>query len=899
MFKRSRQAVESFVESFKKKRTRYDRLEEHATQVDIVIRDTQAKSNSTPTFHTDSSHLASNNFNEFGGYDGSDESDYSANNSTQDDDSSQMSNDDTRTDDMDTWDSDEKSEEENDTDYSKYDPRIFSEEWDLFFTRHFEHHYRFKPILSDFWKRPVNENSNITNLWVALYLFVIQIKHRISTETLNSFLQMLRHFCPKLPKTFRTLQTHLDELGLRSYDLDACATCKRHVWPFEVHAETGCPICGNTIKEKAIFTPFSSFVGLQFATNEEFCSDYAKFCEDFHKHHKSDELIDWYNGDYGKKLLESFDMDSTFFCGLLFDGLNKSRSSTQDAWPAVVTSLLCVKSKRNDPRKLFMTSLITYNCKPTSIDTALIPFLQEIRYSQHHSFPIYNCITNETKNINLCLVSVSSDLAAVYPALGRKNWSSYDGCFYGLCKAFKLVIGKKRNGHENSKRCYDVPAAEERTHKDLMADAEAVLDDNEEFAVGGALQMSVLTIVPYLDLVRSISIDIMHVFFVKGVFNYMLKGTFDKVGTEVTKQIITASKKLIVKAPHDTKRKYRSLEHLNHLKAEEICSYSMYYMVPILCSVEDIPLPIIKTWVEYQKLVEMVCQWEFTEEDLEILDKLCEKVPKLIAKNLRQQVVTLKIHLVRHIPQSMRNIGPLRIFWCFPIENLLSYLRDIQKGRQCTDHPLVENMKQYAVIESYESLNNCNEALPTKILYRQSNPRAIACKTTENMTEACMIGKPVAHTQETRSIQHQYFGNRQVQVFKRARINGVMFHSLLYTRPKVKQSHFVELYMKDETRVWHKSIPKESVIGVITGFYLCKGRGYASVMLFNNFGIHNIGKFRIIENEPKKKILVLLEQIIQKCLLIKPPIEEFTLDGGRRGEVPLTYEYPFQIVYFE
>jgi hypothetical protein len=142
------------------------------------------------------------------------------------------------------------------------DPQNFNDEWDKFFKDHFDYRHVIKPEINEWWNQEVF--PGITMLWICLYLFSIKIKHRISESAINSILLLLSMFCD-VPKTYKTILKHLKDFGVHSYDLRACAVCKRYVWPGAVDDSIPCPICGDTAKDITVFTPYSSFLALQFA----------------------------------------------------------------------------------------------------------------------------------------------------------------------------------------------------------------------------------------------------------------------------------------------------------------------------------------------------------------------------------------------------------------------------------------------------------------------------------------------------------------------------------------------------------------------------------------------------------------------------------------------------------
>jgi hypothetical protein len=791
------------------------------------------------------------------------------------------------------------------TNMHKHDPRKDMHIWDDFFTKHYANQHKSKPILTKYWTREVLAGSGITMLWICLFVFSIKEKHRVSESTINTILFLLGLFCD-VPKNYKTILRHLDEFGYVHYKFQACATCQRHVWPNSVQDETKCPICDSIKKEYINYVPYTSYLALQFAGNKVFCDQYTAHIEEvsaFFLSQRTDH-VDWYSGTYGIRMMDMFDFTSTIFCSASFDGLSKSRSSKLDAWPMVIKMLSLPKWVRNDPRNLFMTSLITYASKPSAIDSALIPSLQEFRYLSTHTFEVFNRRTKQPLTLRLCLVSANCDLAAWYQAFCKKNWKNKYVCFMGKCHAKSKNIGMKKNNQPKYHTVWNVQKKEPQTHIQMLSAAETALDSGK--CCIGMKRVSPFALLPYFDFVQASTIDMMHLFFVKGVFDVLYKGTLVKIGDKNAKTFIMASESLHIEATHDKKRSYRSLEHYKKMKAEEIMNFSLYYMMPILCSLVDFPDSLLTMWTNFNRLITLLCLWEYTPAEFDEINSLCQSIPDKIGSEFGETTPTLKVHLIRHIPECIEYLGPLRLHWCFPIENLLSYVRAISHGRQTIDANMCLGVRIYSLVEAFEGFNNTPLIDPSTLLAGKTVARGTKCEDClDAQVECAVFGKPITHTREIIIWLQKLFPKVQnfenINVYNRARIGGPTFHSTLYQRPKHRQSTNVEIELPDtKTKKSHHLIPQFSQIAQVTGFFVHKGIGYASVRIFKDIGIHADGKYRMVNVEPEpEELIIALTQIRRKGVLITVPsvkVPYAILKDGPRVALPRTCFEPYKVL---
>jgi hypothetical protein len=81
-------------------------------------------------------------------------------------------------------------------------------------------------------------------------------------------------------------------------------------------------------------------------------------------------------------------------------------------------------------------------------------------------------------------------------------------------------------------------------------------------------------------------------------------------------------------------------------------------------------------WFYIRKLLALLLLLDsFDQSDLEEIKELCQRIVALIEEIFGPTAVTMKMHMLLHIQHYCKRLGPLKYVWCFPIENLLSFIR--------------------------------------------------------------------------------------------------------------------------------------------------------------------------------------------------------------------------------
>lgn len=142
------------------------------------------------------------------------------------------------------------------------------------------------------------------------------------------------------------------------------------------------------------------------------------------------------------------------------------------------------------------------------------------------------------------------------------------------------------------------------------------------------------------------------------------------------KQIILNRRLLSVKPTMEISRRPRSLDEIAHFKANEFRTLLLYYL-PIC--LEDL-LP--KKFIDHLRLLSFsiytLLKDEITPEELELCEKKLNRFVSLYQQYYGEENMTMNVHLITHIVESVKNAGPLWAQSAFAFESyngrLLKYV---------------------------------------------------------------------------------------------------------------------------------------------------------------------------------------------------------------------------------
>lgn len=259
---------------------------------------------------------------------------------------------------------------------------------------------------------------------------------------------------------------------------------------------------------------------------------------------------------------------------------------------------------------------------------------------------------------------------------------------------------------------------------------------------------------------------------VKRLINYFCNPTYKTKSFYIAprKRKALNGKILRIKPTSSIVRKPRSLDQRRNFKASEFRSLLLYYL-PI-CLPGHVP----NEYVEHIRLlsaaVYTLLKANIPKGEVDDTEQMLNRFVKDHQKLFGKCGMVMNVHLVKHLCESVRQLGPL---WChsaFPFERNNGCLLKMVNG---TTDVLYQMSSKYALKKSLKKNFEMNE------------------------TDPAFCGRSVPISEKTLSVVNYdsltrvNLSNEKLQAYKRLKIGKTIYTSKLYTRPKKSVDYFIQL----------------------------------------------------------------------------------------------------------
>lgn len=293
---------------------------------------------------------------------------------------------------------------------------------------------------------------------------------------------------------------------------------------------------------------------------------------------------------------------------------------------------------------------------------------------------------------------------------------------------------------------------------------------------------------------------------------------------------------LTIKPTSSITRKPRSLDDRKNFKASEFRSLLLYYM-PIC-----LPGLVPKEYVDHVRLlsgaVYTLLKANITSDEVDEAEKMLHKFVKQHQDLFGKESMVMVIHLLKHLSDSVRNLGPL---WChstFPAERNNGNILKLVKG---TTDVLHQVTSKYCLLKS----------LPKKI--------GVTTDQTILLGKSIDIMEKSLNVLRIDNLENLNLSNVSLSVHKRIKLNKIIYTSMLYTRPKKSVDYFIGL--NDET-----------TIGKAKFYFDYKSKIYVVIEEFEVIDtIYHIAKVR----KTTKIIMAPIENIDKKYIFMNVGINQY------------------------
>lgn len=284
--------------------------------------------------------------------------------------------------------------------------------------------------------------------------------------------------------------------------------------------------------------------------------------------------------------------------------------------------------------------------------------------------------------IKVGILAGTGDSPAKATFMMHKYFNGFYGCVKCISKGEKSLRTKIHFVHPYQQ---DFNLRTDENYLQHLADLRRLREHNpavkDKMGIKGPTVLKNLSISSFI---RSVSVDIMHALF-QGTFKTLMDYWFgDKYGAEVfnnmeRKDVVSHYLCAII-PPRCIERIPQSLSKIKFWKASEYQSFLFYYSLPILS------LVIEQVYFNHFKLlylgIILLCQDSISEADIALSQTLLDEIVQQFETLYDVSRMNYNLHILRHLTDIVRDLGPLWTSSCFKFEHFNGILKYLVHGTQ-------------------------------------------------------------------------------------------------------------------------------------------------------------------------------------------------------------------------
>lgn len=440
---------------------------------------------------------------------------------------------------------------------------------------------------------------------------------------------------------------------------------------------------------------------------------------------------DIYDGKLYKQLSEnhgilSFQENISFTFNT--DGAPVFKSSKTSIWPIYLVINELPYKQRMQKENMILASLWYGNKKP-SMGTFLKPFLKSLQKMNEG----IKCISPERGQF-LCrglLLCGTADLPARSLLCNHVQYNGAFSCWKCEQEGETASVGR---GHA---RIFpfqsEEPKGPVRTKENVLENARTAVQDQQVVMgkpVKGIKGPSWLFFVPHFNIVSGIAIDYMHGVLL-GVQKMLLELWFSEKhkgkAYNIYDSVCEVDTRLqSIRPTLDISRLPRSIEKdLKYWKASEYRSFLLFFGAPVLHGILD-----MQRFFHFLLLVDsmhILLKFGSNEKDLDRAEMLLFEFCRCLEELYDRCFLRLNVHQLLHLPDCVRDLGPLYTHSCFSFESKNGIVLKMIRGSQSIDTQIITaisfiqklpELKQKCVLENSEVDKLCKTIEEPSLLKR-------------------------------------------------------------------------------------------------------------------------------------------------------------------------------------
>ena len=676
---------------------------------------------------------------------------------------------------------------------------------------------------------PLYTGATITVKITMILLLAFAVRHKLSNEAISDLLYIIDLICPKPNFCCRSVYKFKGYFSFMVNTINLCYYCPACSALVSPAISTICSVCNETYKS---LKDLSYFIHISISNQIQALFSRIKFVTALRhrfqrqKQHEGN-YEDIYDGSLYKNLMKpgSILRDGNNL-SLMWnvDGVPLFKSSKYSLWPMYLLINELPYKQRVLKENSILAGLWFGEEKP-NMSFYLKPIVEELITLESHGIEIRSPHISKPFICKAVLLAGSCDLPAKCLVLNSIQYNGYYGC------AKCLQPGKTadtRHAHVYPFNRTN-PVGPKRTANEHSVDAKEAHEGNK--IVNGVKGPTWLMKLQYYDIIAGTAVDYMHCALL-GVMKYLLGLWFNsehnKENFYIGRSVLLVDKRLKeITPPLVISRKPRAIsEHFKYYKASELRSFLLYYSLPILFGI----LP-LEYWDHFSLLstsIYILLQSSISEEQLQYCQKnlntFCGKFQALYG----ERYMSANIHLLLHLPDTVRELGPLWVYSCFHFEGLNGMLKGLVRGTQHIDKQLMTSysyMKHLPTLaEEFEHESCYYQAF--KHIHYQIN--CFAKHRMEVYSNVFLLGKPTCEISEVDVVALSAVGFtdfRNVRRYTRMQIRDIKFYgsdwNSKHSNATVAYYQGNEIHYGIIKSFFHESTTQPTVLCTVTRLLPC------------------------------------------------------------------------------
>lgn len=369
----------------------------------------------------------------------------------------------------------------------------------------------------------------------------------------------------------------------------------------------------------------------------------------------SSQMIDIQNSDMFKKMQEKYPSYILLPLIVNTDGAKVYKSCSDSLWLIQAYQGYMPPNKRFTPSNILIIAARFGKSKPNMRDF-FFPFLKELRdICDSGGLKINHC--GQTLYFMPFIFSSCCDLPAKADLLGMVTHSGKFSCSYCFNEGRSVKVeNKKTSVIRYLKGNYNL-----RSHEDFIK-AYRLLNLASSTPINGIKTMSCMISAIEFDLVHSFAIDHMHcteLGVMKKILDIWLnsKNHSKPYYIQKKKQILLSKRIVDLKPVSEISRKPRSIFMRGEFKANEFRGMMLYFLRFALTGLHDTKY--VRHFQLFSSAMYILLKENLSLDDIELAQIKLNEFVDSFQHLYGEGNVTTNVHLVRHLPNAVKKLGPL------------------------------------------------------------------------------------------------------------------------------------------------------------------------------------------------------------------------------------------------